>query len=79
MTRTMPVGSLVRKREASDMPTTNMSSQHHKSEMKGKSQEENATTRSSAVNITVKKRLARSRAAPKLVKEPWALTRLLAY
>ena len=79
MTRAMPVGSLVRTRETSDMPTTNMSSQHQGSAKKGTNHEEKATKRSSAVKIMVKKTLARARAAPKLVSEPLASTRSLAY
>ena len=79
ITRAMPVGSLVRTRETSDMPTTNMSSQHQGSAKKGTNHEEKATKRSSAVKIMVKKTLARARAAPKLVSEPLASTRSLAY
>ena len=79
ITRAMPVGSLVRTRETSDMQTTNMSNQHHISETKGINQEEKATTTSSTVKMMVKKRLARSRALPKAVKEPLELTRALAY
>ena len=79
MIRAMPVGSLVRTRETRDMPTTNMSSQHHISWKKGRNQDAKATAASSTVKMRVKKRFARSRAAPKLETEPSALESSLTY
>ena len=61
------------------MPTTNMSSQHQGSLTNARNHEEKATTISSAVKMTVKKRFARSRAAPKLVEEPSEFVSSLAY
>ena len=79
MTRATPVGSLVTTSETRDMPTTNMSSQHHGSEMNGINQYESAITTSSALKMIVKKRLMWSRADPKLVRDPSASTSSLAY
>ena len=75
ITRTIPVGSSVRTRETSDMPTTNMSIQHHGSVMKGKNQVEKARIASSITKIIVKLRLRVVMAAPRDVGEPSLLTR----
>ena len=79
MTRTMPVGSLVRTRETRDMHTTNMSSQHHGSVTKGRNQFAKARITSSAVKMIVKNRLSRFNVSPRLVEEPSGLVSSLAY
>ena len=79
MTRTMPVGSLVRTRETRDMQTTNMSSQHHGSVTKGRNQFAKARITSSAVKMIVKNRLSRFNVSPRLVEEPSGLVSSLAY
>ena len=79
MTRTMPVGSLVRTRETRDMHTTNMSSQHHGSVTKGRNQFAKARITSSAVKMMVKTRLRLSRTMPRRVDEPSGLMSSLAY
>ena len=79
MTRATPVGSLVTTSETRDMLTTNMSSQHHGSEMKGTNQFEKARTTSSALKMIVKKRLMWSRALPKLVRDPSGWNSSLVY
>ena len=79
MMRTMPVGSSVRTTEASDIPTTKTSSQHHKSVTKGRNQVEKATITSSTVKMIVKLRLSVLMAVPRAVGEPLRSVRLLTY